>query len=537
MGLFGNKKKVEKPSEKIEMISSSSIATADSHGKLNEQVLKYIHEGVIIVDSKGIVLLANPAAAKLFGRSIEEIEGFSYDTSVSILDKNGNAVTDENNPIGFALKNNQFGETRDFDLVTLDSNKTTPVSIIIVPAEDENNNLIITFRDIAEELKKEAERNDFISTASHEMRTPVASIEGYLSLAMNPSTATVDQRAMEYLTKAHEASKHLGHLFQDLLDTTKMDESQSHARMEPVELVSLTKQIADGQIPNISAKGLGYQFGSANLDQTLGGSRMIDQLIYTNVDVNYLREIIDNLLENAIKYTPDGWITVSVKADDRNAQIIVKDTGFGIPRDEISHIFQKFYRIDNSDTREIGGTGLGLSLVKRRVEAMNGRIWVESEPGKGSSFFVSFPRISASVYRQQRFAMDNQAMIQARPQQKSAQDNLVAQIIAGATPGNPTPTAQITPNNQIQSAAQAAVSQMGPAPSQPATTTQPAATTQPSTPTVAPVQPNVPAQSSTPTVAPVQPSVPAQPPVQPAAAPSPTQNTNDFQNPTAPVAM
>jgi hypothetical protein len=163
------------------------------------------------------------------------------------------------------------------------------------------------------------------------------------------------------------------------------------------------------------------------------------------------------LVENAIKYTPDGWITVSVKADDRNAQIIVKDTGLGMPREELSHIFQKFYRVDNRDTREIGGTGLGLYLVKKRVEAMNGRIWAESEPGKGSTFFVSFPRISSEVYRQQRFALDNQTMMQ-RPQNKpsSTQDALVQQIIASATPNPATPTTQVTPEEPVEDAAQVA---------------------------------------------------------------------------------
>ena len=101
-------------------------------------------------------------------------------------------------------------------------------------------------------------------------------------------------------------------------------------------------------------------------------------------------------------------MTVNVRADNYNVQIIVEDTGIGIAREELSHIFQKFYRVDNRDTREIGGTGLGLYLVKQRVEAMNGRIWAESELGKGTRFIVLFPRISEEAYRQQRFFIDNQ---------------------------------------------------------------------------------------------------------------------------------
>ena len=121
-----------------------------------------------------------------------------------------------------------------------------------------------------------------------------------------------------------------------------------------------------------------------------------------------MSEIINNLIENAIKYTPAGWVTVNVRADNYNVQIIVEDTGIGVPREELTHIFQKFYRVDNRDTREIGGTGLGLYLVKQRVEAMNGKIWAESEVGKGTRFIIMFPRISEDTYKQQRFYIDNQ---------------------------------------------------------------------------------------------------------------------------------
>ena len=400
MSLWKKAKKVETPAPE-ENVSAS-------RQNLNELVLRSIHEGVIIVGPNGNIRLANPAFCELAGRSPAELNDVFYDSVINLLDKTGNRISEGRNPINIALKNKEYGEVRDLDIVAADSNRNTPVSIIITPTREEKPNLIVTFRDIAQELKEERERSEFISTASHEMRTPVASIEGYLGLAMNPSTATVDERGMEYLTKAHEASQHLGRLFQDLLDTTKLDDGQIKARLEPVDIVALVKSIADGQIPNITAKGLGYQFGSGSVDQQLSGGRRIDQLIYASIDPDFLREVINNLIENAIKYTPAGWVTVNVRADNYNVQIIVEDTGIGVAREELTHIFQKFYRVDNRDTREIGGTGLGLYLVKQRVEAMNGRIWAESEVGKGTRFICLFPRITEDVYRQQRFFIDNQ---------------------------------------------------------------------------------------------------------------------------------
>lgn len=400
MSLWKRKKKVDKPELERD--------TDDSRRNLNELVLQSIHEGVIIVGPDGNIRLANPAACELTGRSQSELDHVYYDSVINLFDKTGNRVSEGHNPINVALKTKEYGEVRDLDIVAADSNKSTPVSIIITPTSEENPNLIITFRDIDQELKDERERSEFISTASHEMRTPVASIEGYIGLAMNPSTATVDGRGMEYLQKAHEASQHLGRLFRDLLDTTKLDDRQIQPHFEPVDIVAEVKAIADGQIPNITAKGLGYQFGSGSVDQQLSGGRHIDQLIYASIDKDFLTEVINNLIENAIKYTPAGWVTVNVRADNYNVQIIVEDTGIGVAREELTHIFQKFYRVDNRDTREIGGTGLGLYLTKQRVEAMNGRIWAESEVGKGTRFIVLFPRISDETYRQQRFLIDNQ---------------------------------------------------------------------------------------------------------------------------------
>ena len=400
MSLWKRKKKVDTPELERD--------TDDSRRNLNELVLQSIHEGVIIVGPDGNIRLANPAACELTGRSQSELDHVYYDSVINLFDKTGNRVSEGHNPINVALKTKEYGEVRDLDIVAADSNKSTPVSIIITPTSEENPNLIITFRDIDQELKDERERSEFISTASHEMRTPVASIEGYIGLAMNPSTATVDGRGMEYLQKAHEASQHLGRLFRDLLDTTKLDDRQIQPHFEPVDIVAEVKAIADGQIPNITAKGLGYQFGSGSVDQQLSGGRHIDQLIYASIDKDFLTEVINNLIENAIKYTPAGWVTVNVRADNYNVQIIVEDTGIGVAREELTHIFQKFYRVDNRDTREIGGTGLGLYLTKQRVEAMNGRIWAESEVGKGTRFIVLFPRISDETYRQQRFLIDNQ---------------------------------------------------------------------------------------------------------------------------------
>ena len=244
-----------KKAKKVETPAPEQNTNNQSRQDLNELVLQSIREGVIIVSPNGNIRLANQVACELTGRAPSELDGVYYDSVINLLDETGNRVSEGRNPINIALKNKEYGEVRDLNIVAADNNKNTPVSIIITPTREENPSLVVTFRDIARELKEERERSEFISTASHEMRTPVASIEGYLGLAMNPSTATVDDRGMDYLKKAHEASQHLGRLFQDLLDTTKLDDGQMKPRLEPVDIVALVKSIADGQIPNITAKG------------------------------------------------------------------------------------------------------------------------------------------------------------------------------------------------------------------------------------------------------------------------------------------
>ena len=178
----------------------------------------------------------------------------------------------------------------------------------------------------------------------------------------------------------------------------------------PTEMLTFVKQTADAQIPAMSAKKLNYSFGTQD---EVGDNRVtVDQLIYAMVDIDFLREILDNLIENAIKYTPEGGaIWVNVRGDGDKVLINVTDTGMGIAPDDLKHIFQKFYRVDNSQTRTIGGTGLGLYLAKERAEAMGGRIWAESSFGEGSTFYVSLPRISIEEYERQQQVIANMAMM------------------------------------------------------------------------------------------------------------------------------
>lgn len=400
-------------------------ATAQS-ANLANLVLNSIDEGVMIVHSSGIVVLVNPAAMRLLGTSDPNmVENLQLASILNLENSEGTKIEDDVNPVLRAVMNGENFETRDLILVSIQEQRR-PVAISVVCTTTGQNERIITLRDIARELEEEGEQADFISTASHEMRTPVASIEGYLGLALNPKTATIDERARKYLEEAHASSKHLGRLFKDLLDVTKLDDKKIRVQLTPVEMVSTVRSIANGQVPMMSEKGIHYTFG-ANAARSDNATRVVNQEVYASVDIDFLREAVNNLVENAIKYTASGGgIWVNVRGDDDRVLINVTDTGIGISPDDLKHVFQKFYRADNSQTRTVGGTGLGLYLVKQRVEAMGGKVWAESSFGEGSTFYLSFPRITAEEYqRRKQIASNIEAMsqnTQTLPTQPTIQD-------------------------------------------------------------------------------------------------------------------
>ena len=444
MSIFSFIKKKETNNSPMQHPLNQTAPTTRS-ANLANLVLNSIDEGVMIVHSSGIVVLINPAAMRLLGTSDPNtVENLHLASILKLENGEGLKIDDNINPVLRAVMNGENYNTRDLALVSIQEQRK-PVAISVVCTTTGQNERIITLRDIARELEEEGEQAEFISTASHEMRTPVASIEGYLGLALNPKTATIDDRARKYLEEAHASSKHLGRLFKDLLDVTKLDDKKIRVQLSPVEMSSTVRSIANGQVPMMNEKGIHYTFGasSARSDNT---ARTINQEVYASVDIDFLREVVNNLVENAIKYTASGGgIWVNVRGDGDRVLINVTDTGIGISPDDLKHIFQKFYRADNSQTRTVGGTGLGLYLVKQRVEAMGGKVWAESSFGEGSTFYLSFPRITVEEYqRRKQIASNIEAM-----NINSVNNNTLNQ------PNDVTPTSSETPTTQDTQANQA----------------------------------------------------------------------------------
>lgn len=357
-------------------------------------VINAIGDGVVAVDNKGIIQLVNPAAEKLTGWTNFDALGLGFETVLKFVNSKDEIATAGSNPVKSVLNGGAPFNSRELRLVTNSGNKLN-VSLLVSPIGKFGNGAIIVFRDITREIAQNREQVEFISTASHEMRTPVAAIEGYISLAINPQTATVDERARGYLIKAHESAGHLGRLFQDLLEVSRAEDGRLKNELRVIDTSDFIRESVAMFTEKAIQKHLSIQF-LPDVPMNESQTPELAPTTYIHADPDHLREVMSNLLENAIKYTKSGDIEVNARAVDDTVVISVKDSGIGINPEDIPHLFQKFYRIDSSDTREIGGTGLGLYLCRRLVEAMNGRIWVESEAGKGSTFFVSLARLESS---------------------------------------------------------------------------------------------------------------------------------------------
>lgn len=379
------------------IISSFSKRTHSqtTSAKINPgELLESIVDGVVVINQKMQIQVFNRAANEITGWTEINSINLDFRNVLLLVDQDGKTVDDSTNPFLMVLRGSNAIKDNNALLKT-HANKLVNISLIVSPIKDKDQTVAAVgiFRDITQEKYEEKQKAEFISTASHEMRTPVAAIEGYLSLTLNDKVAKIDGRAREYLEKAHTTTQHLGELFQDLLTAAKSEDGRLISHPQVIEVGKFLDELTSEARYAAEKKGLILE------DTTISsGEQRIEKirpLAYVYADPNRLREVMTNLFDNAIKYTSQGKITLGLHTEDKEVVLSVSDTGTGIPAEDIPHLFQKFYRVDNSATRQVGGTGLGLFIVRKIIELYSGRVWAESVLNKGSIFYVALPRISA----------------------------------------------------------------------------------------------------------------------------------------------
>nr|MBA3922932.1 response regulator [Nostocaceae cyanobacterium] len=332
-----------------------------------DQIVTSMAEALLVTTLSGKIKTINQAALAMFGYSEFELLGQPI-TSV-IYSNNSSPIT----------------SVSEVETVCHTKQGTTvPVSFScsLVQTDMENfRGYVYILRDMTERKQAELAKQEFLAMISHEVRTPITSVMGMASLLLNTQLSTDQQ---DFVETIHLSGDALLRIINDFLDFSKIEAGRLELEDQPFVLKSCIQQAIDLMMPTAREKGLRLKFVDArDLKKTVLG------------DITRLRQILVNLLSNALKFTETGGVEISAIAhsidnsDQSEIQFAVKDTGIGIPEDRLDRLFKAFSQVNSSITRQYGGTGLGLAICKKLSELMGGKIWVESESFAGSTFYFT----------------------------------------------------------------------------------------------------------------------------------------------------
>lgn len=326
-----------------------------------EGIISNIQDGVIVLDDDKNILLINRSVREIFDLAEKEVIGKPLELVVLNVDLK--ALLSRASEGSLKYHEINFDDGRVFNA------QFTPIPKI---------GAAITMQDISYIKELDRLKNDFVDTVSHDLRSPLTSILGYTELIER--TGTLNENQQEFLRRLQGSVQHITALINDLLDLGRL-EAGFDTRREIVQLEGVMKYTLDMYDPLAKQKKIDLHAEIANGLKPLRANPI------------RVRQMLDNLVGNAIKYTPEaGRIDVTMSMHENQIILKVEDTGPGIPHEEQSHIFEKFYRATNTPD-DVQGSGLGLAIVKSIVDSHQGRVWVESTMGKGSSFSVLLPTL------------------------------------------------------------------------------------------------------------------------------------------------
>lgn len=334
-------------------------------------VFQGMQEPILLVRKDGEILLVNPAFQKSFGFGLEEVRGRNI---LEVLRNNDLHVALEK-----CLKEGKDGESV-AEIPGLEP-RHFEVRTVYLASQGREVSVLAVLHDVTQLKKIERVRRDFVANVSHELRTPLGAILGSSeTLLAGAMDDPADLR--EFLGIIRNNADRLQELIQDLLDLAKIESPEMPLRLDDVDLAKVVEDCAATVQRQIQAKRLKF-------------STAIPASLRVRADLLHLKQVVSNLLENAVKYNrEEGAIRVSADPAGDWVEISVTDTGKGIPSEDLSRVFERFYRVEKDRSRAPeGGTGLGLSIAKHIVEGHGGKIWVQSELGKGSTFRFTIPAV------------------------------------------------------------------------------------------------------------------------------------------------
>lgn len=360
-------------------VNNLSVRVEESHESTESErrrldsVLANMTDGVLATDRRGNVIIINETAASFLdldenqamGKSILDVLDIRKDYSLrDLLEKPDELILD------FSSEDHSLVLHAHFSLIQRESGFIS--------------GLVCVLRDITEQQRIEQDRKQFVSNVSHELRTPLTSVRSYIE-ALSDGAWKDPKLAPKFLKVTQDETDRMIRMINDLLTLSRMDSGTQKMEVELVNINELFNYVLN-RFDMILKK-------EDHPEKTYTIKRYFTKRdLWVELDNDRFTQVLDNLMNNAIKYSPDGGVITCRLYETRNKVILsVSDQGLGIPRKDIPHIFDRFYRVDKARSRQQGGSGLGLAISKETVEALHGQIWAESVEGKGSTFYIALP--------------------------------------------------------------------------------------------------------------------------------------------------
>ncbi len=341
-----------------------------------------IGDGAIVVDEFGRITKVNPAARRILGYSKQELIGKWFPKKVTMVDATDQPLNLIDRPISRAVLTGQPISEKAY--YRHKKGHKIPVAITVSPIVVGGKPIgaVEVFRDISFEEEVDRMKSEFISLASHQLRTPLSAVKTYSHMLIDGYMGEITPAQRDSLATIVSAANRMNELISTLLNITKIESGTIAIRLGSINIDKAVQEV----VKELSLQAIGK---SIKLSLKVSGEASKN----IRTDKLILKEVLTNVMSNAIKYTPEGGsVKTTIKLRDDDVMISVKDTGWGIPKYSQDQIFSKFFRAHNIVKRETSGTGLGLYLVKGLIDTIGGKIWFKSQEGAGTQFYITLPR-------------------------------------------------------------------------------------------------------------------------------------------------
>jgi len=335
-----------------------------------ETLLKYLRDGIIAINKEGEIIHLNPAAQELLKFTGVQAEPESF--GKEILGKFfGNGEVEE-------LLSSKVSQTKEVEL-EVDGEKILQMHIAPIKESEHLQGYLLVLHDVTKERAFSRLQQEFVADVSHELRTPLTTIKSYVETLLNGAQENPLIRG-RFLQVLEKETERMVKLVRDLLVLSQLDYQKANWTREKSDLITLVEEVLEQIEMEAKSKGI-------NLRRKMPGVK-----VKVFLDRDKIKQVILNLLDNAVKFTPSGGrVDVEVTKDESFAFVSIRDTGIGIPAEDIPRVFDRFYRVDKTRSRESGGTGLGLSIARKIIRASGGKITLSSVPEKGTEVTFSLP--------------------------------------------------------------------------------------------------------------------------------------------------